>query len=57
MNINNEYEIYLNKNSWRKEEIFRLLANKNHPYRRFTIGNLKTLRYLPHALNMSVHES
>lgn len=42
--VNSEAEKNINSDPWRKRQLFKSMANKNHPYIKFSTGNTKTLR-------------
>lgn len=54
--VNNEYQNDLQKNDWRFQELLKKLANKESPYHRFSIGNIKTLKTIPASQNISVYD-
>ena len=41
--IQGEFDTHLDKDTTRKIQVYKQLANPDHPYSRFTIGNLKSL--------------
>lgn len=54
--VNSEYEIDLQKNSWRFMELLRKLARKDSSYHRFSIGNIRTLKEIPSRKNISISD-
>jgi secreted Zn-dependent insulinase-like peptidase len=42
--VNSEAEKNLNSDPWRKRQLFKSLASKDHPYKKFSTGNTETLR-------------
>ena len=56
--VNSEFEKDLNADLYRKYEVIKSLANPDHPFSRFSIGNYKTLRddVKPEVLNTKLKE-
>jgi insulysin len=42
--VNSENENNFNNDDWRELQLIKFLANKNHPFSRFSTGNFKTLK-------------
>jgi secreted Zn-dependent insulinase-like peptidase len=41
--VNSEFTNYCNNDGWRSQEVTKCLANPNHPYSRFSVGNATSL--------------
>ncbi|PIA15951.1 LuxS/MPP-like metallohydrolase [Coemansia reversa NRRL 1564] len=54
--MESEFKKNLQSDIWRLQNIHAVLSNANHPYSRFTTGNLMTLRDTSQALNYSLHD-
>jgi insulysin len=52
--VNSEFENNKNQDGWRFQTMMHIIANPNHPYSRFTIGNLKSLQDNPAQAEIDV---
>ena len=43
--VNSEHEKNINQDGWRLIEIIKTLANKNHPFSKFSTGNSQTFLF------------
>lgn len=41
--INSEFTNYCNHDGWRANEVFKCIANPNHPFKKFSVGNATSL--------------
>ncbi|KAJ2609918.1 metalloprotease [Coemansia sp. RSA 1365] len=54
--VDSEFKNYLQSDSWRLPGLHASLSNSNHPYSKFNVGNLKTLRDTSQTLNSSLRD-
>lgn len=41
--VNSEFTNYCNHDGWRSQEVMKCIANPNHPYKKFSVGNATSL--------------
>lgn len=41
--VNSEFTNYCNHDGWRSQEVMKCIANPNHPYKKFSVGNSTSL--------------
>ncbi|KAK0627174.1 Metalloenzyme, LuxS/M16 peptidase-like protein [Immersiella caudata] len=54
--IDSEYKKNLQSDDWRLKQLERYMSNPEHPYGRFEIGNLETLKIQPEARGINVRD-
>ena len=54
--VNSEYENYLIDDGWRMSRLIKFLADHNHPYSRFSVGNKQTLDVSPKDKGIDVRK-
>lgn len=53
--VDSEYQMNLPEDDIRTSHVFKLLAKKNHPMTKFTLGNAKTLRDIPKEQGLNIY--
>lgn len=54
--VDSEHGKNLNSDSWKRLQLWRSTANKQHPFSKFSTGNIDTLLKEPEMRGISVHE-
>ena len=54
--VDSEFEMNLQNDDWREQEMFRTMVRADHPENHFTIGNLETLRDVKRADLLAFYE-
>ncbi|TWU76783.1 Insulinase (Peptidase M16) [Metarhizium rileyi] len=54
--VNDEHDKNLQNDNWRQYQLSGTLANPNHPFCRFTTGNLQTLKTIPESQGVNVRD-
>lgn len=55
--VNSEYQKNVDQDSWRIEQVLQTIANSEHDYSKFNIGNLETLRDAPAAKGVNIRDA
>jgi len=55
MAVNAEHEKNIDNDAWRQYQLLKSTTNPNHPYNKFSTGNVTTLRDAPLAMGIDVH--
>ena len=54
--VHSEFEGYLSQDAWRIRQVKKTTSDPEHPYSKFNVGNIETLRTTPAGLGIDVRE-
>ena len=55
MAVNAEHQKNIDNDAWRQYQLLKSTTNPQHPYHKFSTGNLTTLQTIPEAAGINVH--